>query len=120
MAGIKLHSDQTFPVGAAVHVDEEDPQGDHQLHDGAQGSPVLGLSDLRGVSRSRQNESSTSETCEEPGREGGVRSEVLKVLPSDEKHGHVLGKTEEEPATNKGNGESYEGPFLANNWKCNG
>ena len=68
---IKLHSDQTFPVGAAVHVDEEDPQGDHQLHDGAQGSPVLGLSDLRGVSRSRQNESSASKTCEEPGREGG-------------------------------------------------
>ena len=70
MGRIKLDSQQTFPVGAAVDVDEEDPQGDHQLHDGAQGSPVLGLGDLRGVSRSRQNESSSSETCEEPERKG--------------------------------------------------
>ena len=41
----------------------------------------------------------------------------LKVLPADEKHGQVLGKTEEEPATNKGDGERYQGPFLTDNWK---
>ena len=69
MSGIKLDN-PTFPVGAAVDVDEEDAQGDHELHDGAQSSPVLGLSDLRRVSRSCQHESSASETCEEPGREG--------------------------------------------------
>ena len=79
-SGIKLHNDPTFPVGAAVHVDEEDAQGDHQLHDCAQSSPVLGLSDLRRVSRGRQHESSTSETCEEPGREGGGRVKVRIVL----------------------------------------
>ena len=71
IAGIRFHREPTFPVGAAVDVDEEDAQRDHQLHDGAQSSPVLGLSDLRRVGRSRQDESSASETCEEPGKEGG-------------------------------------------------
>ena len=59
---------QTFPIGAAVDVDEEDAEGDHELHDGAQSSPVLGLSDLRRVGWSCQDESSTSKTCEEPGK----------------------------------------------------
>ena len=45
---------------------------------------------------------------------------VLKVLPSYEKHRHVLGKTEEEPATNEGDGEGHQGPFLADTWKGHG
>ena len=54
---------QTFPIGAAVDVDEEDAEGDHELHDGAQSSPVLGLSDLRRVGWSRQDKSSAGKTC---------------------------------------------------------
>ena len=42
---------------------------------------------------------------------------VVKALPSDKKHGDVLGKTEEEPATNKRDGKSHQGPFLADNGK---
>ena len=71
IAGIRFHREPTFPVGAAVDVDEEDAQRDHQLHDGAQSSPVLGLSDLRRVGRCRQHESSASEAREEPAENEG-------------------------------------------------
>ena len=111
----------TFPVGVAVHVDEEDAQGDHQLHHGAQSSPVFRLSDLRRVSRGRQHESSASETREEPGGTS-VKGELVMIesLPSDQQHGHVLSKVEKEPTTNEGDGEGYEGPFLADEWEGDG
>ena len=61
----------TSPVCVAVEVDEENPQAAHETHHGAQSSPVLGLSDLRRVSRGRQDESSASEACEEPAEDEG-------------------------------------------------
>ena len=77
----------TFPVGVAVHVDEEDAQGDHQLHHGAQSSPVFRLTDLGRVSRGRQYEGSPGEARQEPA--------------DDEGEGRG-GETEEDPARDEG------------------
>ena len=39
-------------------------------------------------------------------------------LPSNEQHGDVLSKEQEQPAANEGHRESHQRPFLSNDWKC--
>ena len=105
----------------AVEVDEENAEAAHEAHESTQGTAVLGLGNLGGVRRSRQHEGTSGETREEPGGTS-VDGELVMIesLPSDQQHGHVLGKVEKEPTTNEGDGEGYEGPFLADEWEGDG
>ena len=92
----------TSPVCVAVEVDEENAQPAHEAHDGAQGSPVLRLTDLRRVSRGRQHEGPAGEARKEPA--------------DDEGEGRG-GETEEDPARDEGKRESNQRPLLADNFK---
>ena len=92
----------TSPVRVTVEVDEENPQAAHETHHGAQSSPVLGLCDLRRVSRGSQHESTAGKAREEPAKDEG-----------DGGGGHA----EEDPPRDEWKRESDQRPFLADNFK---
>ena len=91
---------ETSPVCVTVEVDEENSQAAHETHHGAESSPVLGLTDLRGVCRCSQDE----------GPPGKAREEA-----ADDEGNRGGGQTEQDPARDEWKRESDQRPFFADN-----